>query len=302
VLLICAALTAVADPVTLRHSFRPVQESGVVIVPSGHLRRWDPVTIFFPQNVVRRAGPEDQPGRYLDAFPEHPGAFTWLDPRTLQFRPAEPWPPLSRIRWRARGEEARLNTLMSPPISSTPADGEDGLQPVEEISLAFADPLDPGALAEMIEIDLRPTPGVGAGQVRTLDQDDFSIKALQQAEPDEPSRYAVLLKEPIPLGTRASLRFRLSVDSDGDALTAASLRFSTAEPFRAVSMGCPSRRLPLTRDGVHYAAEQRLDCGTDAARVVVEFSAPPAALGDLDARNLVRFEPAVEGRSAELCG
>ena len=297
------AVTAVADPLTLRHSFRPADQSGVVIVPNGHLRRWDPVTVFFPRDVSEGAGPEDDPARYLDAYPDHPGAFTWIDARTLQFRPAEPWPPLARMRWRARGAEVRLNTLMAPPVSTIPANDADGLEPVDEVTLAFADPIDPGALAEMIEIDLQPTPGVGEGQVRTLDRDDFSVKALQRRGASDPARYAVLLKEAIPLGTRARLRFRLSVDSDGvDGLTAAEIRFATAEPFRAVSMGCLSQRLPLTRAGVQYTAEQPLDCGADAARVAVEFSAVPAQLGDLEARNLVRFEPAVGNLSATLRG
>ncbi|MFT4976825.1 MAG: hypothetical protein ACI8S6_002730, partial [Myxococcota bacterium] len=302
-LLAGVTMTAVADPLTLRHSFRPARSTGAVIVPSGHLRRWDPVTVFFPRKVVDSAGPEDHPERFLGAFPDHPGAFIWLDERTLQFRPAEPWPPLARMRWQAGGEEVRLNTLMPPPAATLPPDGADGLAPVEEITLDFADPIDPGALAEMIAIDLRPTPGVGEGQVRQLDRDDFSVKALQRSGPDAPARYAILLKEPIPLGTRARLRFRLSVDSDSvDGLTAAEVRFSTAEPFRAVSMGCLSRRLPLTRGGVDYGGEQVLDCGTDATRIVVEFSSPPAAISAMDARNLVRFEPAVEGLQATLRG
>lgn len=302
-LLVSGVMTAVADPLTLRHSFRPAKTNGVVIVPGGHLRRWDPVTIFFPRNVSSGAGPEDQPGRYLDVFPDHPGAFTWIDARTLQFRPAEPWPPLARLRWSAGGEDVRLNTLMAPPIASLPADGSDGLQPVDEITLSFSDPLDPEALADMIAIDLRPLPGVGEGQVRTLDRDDFAVKTLARTSPDAPARYAVLLQEAIPLGTRARLRLRLSVDSDGtEGLTAATLQFDTAEPFRAVSMGCLSHRLPLTRAGVVYADEQPLDCGTDAARIVVEFSAPPAALGAMEARNLVRFSPAVENLQATLHG
>ena len=133
-LLLIAGAAAVADPDSLRIPFRPAARSGVVIVPDAHLRRWDPVTIFFPRSTgPSSGGPEDDPGRHLSDFPDHPGAFTWLDGRTLQFRPAEPWPPLSRLTWSAGGQTVRLNTLMAPPIETLPADGADGLEPVDSI-------------------------------------------------------------------------------------------------------------------------------------------------------------------------
>lgn len=296
-------MTAVADPLILRHTHRPVQETGVVIVPDGHLRRWDPVTLFYPQDVSRGAGPEDHPERYLDAYPDHPGSFEWLDARTLQFRPAAPWPPLSRMLWRSRGEEARINTVMSPPVASIPEDGADSLAPIQQITLSFVDALDPAALQEMVEISLQPMPGVGSGGARTLGADDFSIKSLQQSHPDEPMRYVLLLKEEIPLGTQATVRLRLAVDSDGvEGLTASTIRFSTAAPFQVVSMGCAAQRLPLAREGVQYTAAQQLDCGEGATRVVVEFSAPPQGLGVDAVRNLVRFSPSVDNLSVSLNG
>src|SRR5262245_38779652 len=80
---------------------RPPTANGTVIVPDRFLRRWDPVTIFFAQDKVKGAGPEDHPQNYVTVAPEHPGAFQWIDARTLQFRPAEPWPPLARFTWTA---------------------------------------------------------------------------------------------------------------------------------------------------------------------------------------------------------
>ena len=64
---------------------------GTVVVPDTWLRRWDPITVFFP-TARGTAGPEDRPERFLRLTPDHPGAYTWLDARTLQFRPAGPWP------------------------------------------------------------------------------------------------------------------------------------------------------------------------------------------------------------------
>ena len=88
--------------------------------------------------------------------PKHPGAFTWLDARTLQFRPSEPWPSLARFQWKAEEAAVTLTTLMATPIETLPANASDGIDAVKEITLTFAEPLDSGALAQMLSIELRP--------------------------------------------------------------------------------------------------------------------------------------------------
>ncbi|MDG1479402.1 MAG: alpha-2-macroglobulin family protein [Myxococcota bacterium] len=310
-LLLLIGAAAVADPETFRIPFRPAQVRGVVIVPDAHLRRWDPVTVFFPRSVgPLGGGPEDNPSRHLSDFPDHPGAFTWLDGKTLQFRPAEPWPPLSRLTWAAGGESVRLNTLMAPPIQTVPADGADGLEPVESITLTFTDPLDVGVLERMLRIELRDLPGVDAASARWLDADDFTVKPLPRASADAPARYELALEQAIGAGVRARVHFSLSVDATGEpGETFADLLFSTAPGFRPVGLGCGARRYPLTPQGSVYAAEQAIDCGDTAPMVVVELSAEPAELSVVDARNLLRFSPplddlavAVRGRRVEVTG
>src|SRR5215470_9593396 len=60
--------------------------AGEILVPDKFLRSWDPVTIFFDADTGPAAGgPEDDPGKYVSFSPPHPGAFTWLGARTLQF-------------------------------------------------------------------------------------------------------------------------------------------------------------------------------------------------------------------------
>src|SRR6266704_6892420 len=89
----------------------PAAATGTVIVPDHFLRRWDPVTVFFAQDVgPAKGGPEDRPERLVTLSPPHPGAFTWLDARTLQFRPTEAWPPLSRSTWTVEGKRFPLGT------------------------------------------------------------------------------------------------------------------------------------------------------------------------------------------------
>ena len=65
---------------------------GTQVLPDRFLRRWDPVTVLFDHDAgPRGGGPEDAPERLVTLSPAKPGAWTWLGPRTLQFRPAEPW-------------------------------------------------------------------------------------------------------------------------------------------------------------------------------------------------------------------
>jgi len=125
------------------------------VVPDEFLRRWDPLTVFFAAPTGPAAGgPEDAPARYLELQPAQPGAYTWLDARTLQFRPAEPWPPLATITVKVEGKSFRLATLMSAPTASQPRTGAEGLAPLEAIGLTFPEPIAPEALARALTIEL----------------------------------------------------------------------------------------------------------------------------------------------------
>ena len=65
--------------------------------------------------------------------PAQPGGFRWLDARTLQFRPAEPWPALSRFRVTpVGGKPGTLATLLEAPVAAVPNDGAEGLEPFDE--------------------------------------------------------------------------------------------------------------------------------------------------------------------------
>ncbi len=282
---------------------------GAVVVPDRFLRRWDPVTIFFEREVGAAAGtPEDRPERWVTVSPPHAGAFTWLDARTLQFRPADAWSPLERSVWTVEGREVVLHSLMAAPQRTVPEADASGLDPVAAITLSFADPIAADALAAMTTIELRPLPGVGVGEARWLTADDFTVKAVERAAPADPAAYALVLDDPIPFATRAVVHLRLALDDDARE-SFAELAFTTAEPFRVVAVGSRSHRLPLTLDGVTTTADQAIDAGRDDPVVVVELSAAPAEMSAVDARRLVRFTPAVErltyqveGRTLEISG
>ncbi|HEV7515639.1 MAG TPA: alpha-2-macroglobulin, partial [Thermoanaerobaculia bacterium] len=301
-----AGLFLLAASPALAAAARPTR-SGPVVVPDRFLRRWDPVTVFFNQDprpgstgTAGKAGPEDHSERFVRMAPPHPGAWTWVDARTLQFKPAEPWPPLERFRITIDGKPAAttLDTLISPPEKTLPGENEEVADPVSAITLVFPEPLAAPTLGRMLSIEVRPLPGVthGVGQAgaepRFITARDFQIKALDRKQRNDPAPYVLTLATPIPLGSKAILHFRLSL---GEAAPESSLdlAFSTAEPFRVLSLGCAGSRVPVTPAGTRYGREQVLRCGADDRQVVVELSAPPVELGPIAGRNLVRFEPAV---------
>ena len=155
-----AVPAAAAEPVTAPTT-RPKGASGTAIVPDRFLRRWDPVTVFFARDVgPPKGGPEDHSERVVTVTPSHPGAFTWLDARTLQFRPAEPWPPLARFTWSTRDVTVRLTTLMAAPKTTLPANDAVGLERVETITVTFAEPIDPAddAKTDVISMDILDFP------------------------------------------------------------------------------------------------------------------------------------------------
>ena len=269
------------------------------IIPDQFLRRWDPVTIFFDKDVgPDKPGAEDTPQRFVTLTPQQPGSFTWINNRTLQFRPAEPWPPLTKFQWhikRGVSSKARhtLFTLMTSPRSSVPSDGASGLDPIDTISLSFEEPLDVNALAEMVSIELRALPGVGDNKPRWLTKKDFQIKVGERSQRSDPAQYVLLLNQSIGGGQQAIVHLRLSLD-DSVEQSFQNITFSTAEPFRVLRFGCAANRYPTTPDGVHYTKEQAIQCNSNNREIQVEFSAPPENINPVQARNLVRFTPSVQ--------
>ena len=180
------------------------------VVPDEFLRRWDPLTVFFAAPTGPAAGgAEDAPARYVQLAPAQPGAFTWLDARTLQFRPAEPWPPLATVTVKVEGKLFRLATLMAAPTASEPRDGAEGLPPLETIGLTFPEPIAPEALARALTIEHRPLPGLAGDDTRRLSRQDFEVKSVERARPGDAASYVVRLRQPVPLGRKVFVRFAL---------------------------------------------------------------------------------------------
>lgn len=307
--LLLVGLTAAANNHGLLDALlqRPHTQDGTRVVPDASLRRWDPITIFYTADKVPQAGPEDHPERFVERLPKQPGAWTWLDRKTLQFRPAEPWAPLSLVSVGVDRRTYDLFTLAMPASSTTPRAGQRGLDPVDTIQLSFTDPVPVESLARLTTIELRPLPGLSDDGLVVLDQDDFEVKTLQRADADAPAAYALVLTEPIPRGTEARVKVRLSLDSEAREAVWA-LVFSTSEPFRVTELACGSASVPLAPSGSQYAADQPLACSNERF-LQLRFNAHPAGLDAIAGRNLLRFEPAVanldfqtEGRTLTVRG
>ncbi|MEM9557647.1 MAG: MG2 domain-containing protein [Acidobacteriota bacterium] len=290
----------------------PLAAQQATIVPDDFLRSWDPLTVFFPRAVgPEGGGPADDVAGLVRVEPAWPGAWTWIDARTLQFRPAEPWPPLERFAIEVPdfGTTARPATLLARPLVTEPAAGAVGVEGARELALTFAKPIAPAALARAVTIELRPLPGLDAAGARWLDARDFEVKALERADSYAVATYVLQLARPLPLGHRVLVHLqRALAPLGGDpAGRVAVLDFATAEPFRAVALGCADARWPLAPGGSVYDAEQVLRCESWPPAVQVDFSAPltatgPHVAGLLAARNAVRLTPAVDELELEVRG
>lgn len=305
---------AIADPTVRTVVTRPFQATGTTVLPDRYLRGWDPVTVFFTEaRGPSEPGPEDHPEKYAKIVPEQPGAWSWIDASTLQFQPADPWPALGAFQVRAGGGIIDLTTLSDPPAAISPAPDREGLDPVETITLTFRSPLEPGVLARMVRIETRPLPGLDPAQSRWRASADFEVKRLY-TEPvqlmgaydatfaregsAEGYVYALVLDEPIPANTRATVHLRLSRDEDANEGATWSASFSTAADFRLTGVGCPSAVLPVPTEGATFSPDAPVAC--DQRAIVLDFSAAPAVMRDTDARDLVSITPAVSDLAFQL--
>lgn len=272
---------------------RPAARSGTVLAPDRLLRRWDPLTVFFAADRgPATPGAEHSPERLIRLDGAPAGAWRWIDARTLQFVPADPWPPLAKITARVEGEVSTLYTVLSPPRQTEPVSGARVETTVDRLTLTFNEPIAPEVLRESLRVELRDETRPGAAP-RVLTGRDLTVKAVERASRRDPARVVVRLAEPLPAGVKVAVRMRLTQeDSHEHAPTV--LRFSTAPPFRAQSLGCGSASATLTPEGARYTPQQALRC-EGSPKVVLDLTASLGALGPVEARNLLRFEPAVRG-------
>lgn len=295
-----------------------LQPDGATLVPDKFLRSWDPVTLFFKSAVGQVAGSaEDHPEKFVKLSPQHPGAYTWLDTKTLQFRPAEAWPPLSRFTWEHGRNKTTLAVLVSAPVSSTPSPGESDIDAVDEITLTFASPIDPRTLKQMLAIEIRPLPGLDATQSHWLKKSDFEIKVIERSSRKENASYVITLANAIPNGMLTQVHLRLSLDDDIDQ-SFYKIDFATSKPFELVRAGCSGdgsgnalgdgsdhvtgNSFPITSEGSQYDEKQAIACAGNNREIRLAFSSQLPAVDPIAARNLVHITPLISNLSYSTNG
>ena len=125
------------------------------VIPQQLVRIWDPITIFFTRDVRPVEGevaslPED----LVKIRPHISGAYEWIDARTLQFRPASPWPVGQHLEVVADGRAFKLPVALEPPVKTLPATGVTTTPELREVELEFPHPVTADLIADRLTIRL----------------------------------------------------------------------------------------------------------------------------------------------------
>ena len=270
------------------------------IMPSEFVRSWDPITLVFDREIgPLGGGPADNPGELFQLQPQQAGEYRWVDQRTLQFLPADPWPPLSTISVVSGAHSYSLQTLMAPPVSVTPSNGANNLNPVSRIVVTLPSWVSPDRLASMIEIETRPLPGLEGQSVLRLDQNDISVRLQDPREGSDRITAVVELTEAIGYGNEITFAIRLAEGAAVDAHVAR-YHFSTRPLFRLTAMGSGSTGLPVSASGSLYTVDQALSILNQNSPLYLQFSEPLDHVSLEQVRRLVHFTPAVRNFSFEV--
>lgn len=265
------------------------------VLPDSFLRGFDPVTVFFAGDQVPAAGPADDGAGKLKLSPAWPGAWSWVDRRTLQFRPAEAWPPLARFQVEAAGERRILTTLLAAPTEVVPSPGSERLAPFRQVVLTFAQPIGLETLKKMVQVELRDAPGIG-GTGRS--PGPWTVTTLPRATARDPQRYALTFEREIPEGTVLRLALSLGLGESSEA--GWSTRLTTRPAFHLEAVRCGAAQLSIA--GVKSPKEGALACGNQGEVPELQFSDRVGEVSPTLLARLVALEPSVPDLHAEVMG
>jgi uncharacterized protein YfaS (alpha-2-macroglobulin family) len=272
---------------------------GSHVVPDRFLRRWDPVTILFDTaRGPAGGGPEDAPGTFVTLSPPKPGAWTWLGPKTLQFRPAEPWEPLRRETVTLDGAATTLIPLLPVPTATGPAPQDNGTPGLDTIALQFDQPVDVAALARLLTIELRPQGDATAKPAQILTAQDFTIRPVERSSRSDKQTILVALHQPLPDGQVATLRLRLS-DEPGLDDPIFDLALKSALPFKLRDTYCVDGYDHALVDGVVRCTPSD---PPHPRGVTLQFTAAPEKLDIVKARDALRFTPPLDDMAVASTG
>ena len=303
--LLCLAFASVlfADAVRAEDDYAPADHgqaprgSGVRLLPEQFLRGYDPVTAYFSSDQVDARGRADDGAQRLKIAPPWPGAWSWADRRTLQFRPAEPWPALARFAVEAAGAGRVLSTMMSAPASMSPAAGSDDLRPFRMLTLTFPQALTLASLRQMLRLDLADLPGLGDSPRRNVQR--FALAQLPRGSQRDPATYAITLDEDVPEGKLLVVSVSLALGGEDKVLWTG--RLATRKPFHLAQIVCGNGQADVAGGG-QLARDLALSCGSSGEGPQLVFSAPLGELSLTQVKKLVHLEPAVPDLHHEVFG
>ncbi len=279
----------------------PSDKGQTIVLPEKLLREYDPVTIFFPDDRGPGAGgPEDNPRKFISMTYEHPGEFRWINPRTLQFKPASPWPVLKTFSWKIDGRFYDFFTVLSPPYSTDPYDQSTGLNEIKSITLRFKQEISVEDLNNILSLEVRPLPGLDARDSIWLNSKDYEIKKIERKNFQDNFQYMIQFKKSIGVGMKLLAHLRLSLNA---AFSESELTysFSTRNEFRIIDMGVGSYSLPVAVNGSRYNSEQALN-GGDSMEVFLSFSDSVSEISFSQLKRVISFSPAVDNLTYSVYG
>ncbi|WNG45477.1 hypothetical protein F0U60_16245 [Archangium minus] len=290
---LCLLLLLAADPARAQE-YRPADESqrpeggGVKLLPDQFLRGFDPVTVYFSDNVGPGKQSADDGAKLLKVVPSWPGQWFWADRKTLQFRPAEPWPALARFSFEANGARKVLTTMMSAPSSMSPSPDSTDLRPFRTFTLTFPQALPLDSLRKMLRLEVRDLPGLADSPTRVLK--DWTLSQLPRGSQREQAVYAITLEEDVPEGKQLRVNVSLALGDEDKVLWVG--RLSTRPAFHLQQVQCGGSMFSLT-GGASTPRDMALACGNQGDLPQLVFSAPVEGLTLTALKKLVRLEPAV---------
>jgi hypothetical protein len=291
--LLCLLLVLAAVPARAQE-YRPADESqrpeggGVKILPDQFLRGFDPVTVYFPDNAGPGKQSADDGAKLLKVVPSWPGQWFWADRKTLQFRPAEPWPALARFSFEAGGARKILTTMMSAPSAMSPQPDSTDLRPFRTLTLTFPQALPLDSLRKMLRLEVRDLPGLADSPTRVLK--DWTLSQLPRGSQREQAVYAITLEEDVPEGKQLRVNVSLALGDEDKVLWVG--RLSTRPAFHLQQVQCGRSQFSLT-GGASTPRDMALACGNQGDLPQLVFSAPVEGLSLTTLKKLVRLEPAV---------
>ena len=282
------------------------------VLPKTFLRQYDPITVTFTQPIgPQKAGAEDNGERYFTIRPQQTGAYKWLDSRTLEFRPAGPWPALSRLMVTVAPKASKkqwsknvqiLYTMLPRPSSMLPSPGSEDVKQLTKIKLTFPQALPVGRLKRAIRVQIDPFMGTSSKSRKILTYRHWWLKKMGQQSGKH--AYWLIFRKALPKAKKITVKIRLAIWTKKTTyrIPMWSGSFRTQRPFFLQNISCNNQSVSIAWGKASYPQQRALDCGGTAKYPTLVFSRAVGAINPGLARQMIRVSPTVTGLNPSIQG